>query len=335
MPHIARDLVEVSTTSTGTGNLTLGAALAGRQSLDAAGFATGDRMTYRIANEAGTVWEIGVGTLTKSGATWTLARNVVQSSSAGGAKVNFTAGTKSVACVVSAAGGLLVGVDVDSVPPSVVNSGIAAGRAASANAGGVALGNGAEAASYGVALGRLAKASGSSGVALGDNAQAAGYYAVACPAASAAGDMSFAFPGARAEKSSVVAQGGLDFARLSWVGQDYSGNGWTGTLQDSESSRLRLPGTSGVALLEIDVIGASGTDVYAAKVSAVVRYGSGVALDGPPVVAVVRDTTGGDASITIETGPSAGDTIEVTVSSGSFDNFRWVGRIGAVVSYNS
>ncbi|MFT3758425.1 hypothetical protein [Thauera sp.] len=335
MPHIARDLVEVSTTSTGTGNLTLGAALAGRQSLDAAGFATGDRMTYRVANEAGTAWEIGVGTLTKSGATWTLARNIVQSSSSGGAKINFTAGTKHVACVVSAACGVLVGLEFDSVPPSVISGGIAAGRGATANNGGVAFGSGAEAAAYAVALGRLAKATGQGSVALGDNAQAVGSSSVACPGARAQGEMSFAFPGARTEKSAVVAQGGYDFARLSWVGQTYSGNGWTDTLQDSNSSRLRLPGTAGVALLEIDVIGASDTDVYAAKVSAVVRYGSGVALDGAPVVAVTRDTTGGEASITIKTGPSAGDTIEVTVSSGSFDNFRWVGRIGAVVSYNS
>lgn len=334
MPHIARDLVEVSTTSTGTGNLTLGAALAGRQSLDAAGFVTGDRMTYRAATEDGEVWEIGVGTLTKSGVTWTLARAVVQSSSAGGAKANFPAGTKHVACVFSAAGGVLVGADFSSAPPSVLGSGIAAGHAASAAVGGIAMGNQAQAAQYAIAFGRLAKAQEQRSIALGDNAEATGWAAVAMAESLAAGGGSFTFPGARAEKSAVVAQGGSDFAYLSWVGRGQSGNGWSDRLKDGLMDEgFQLPGVSGVALLELDVIGYSDTAIYAAKLSAVVRYGSGVVIEGTPTVVVMRNTTGGEASVTIS--GAGDDEIRIDVSSGELGGFTWVARVAAVVGYNT
>lgn len=88
MPKVA-DRVEESTTSTGTGSITLGGAATGRRTFSAA-FTAGDSVYYSI--DAGAEWEVGVGTYTSG----TLSRDTVLASSAAGAKVNFSAGAKRV-----------------------------------------------------------------------------------------------------------------------------------------------------------------------------------------------------------------------------------------------
>jgi hypothetical protein len=92
MALILKDRVKETSSSSGTGSITLGGAFPGYQTFDAV-IATGSTVYYTIHNlTAGDddEWEVGLGTFTSPA---TLARTTVLSSSAGGTtKVNFTAG---------------------------------------------------------------------------------------------------------------------------------------------------------------------------------------------------------------------------------------------------
>jgi hypothetical protein len=91
------DRVKDTTTTTGTGNLTLaGAPLPGFVAF-ATPFATSEIVPYAI--EGGAEWEVGEGHLS---AATTFVRDVVRASSNAGALVNFSAGTKNVFCTVPA-----------------------------------------------------------------------------------------------------------------------------------------------------------------------------------------------------------------------------------------
>jgi hypothetical protein len=91
------DRVKDTSTTTGTGNLTLsGTAPTGYQSFNTA-FGTGVYFPYTIA--AGSEWEVGEGHLSAS---TTLVRDTVWASSNSGSAVSFSAGTKDVFCTVAA-----------------------------------------------------------------------------------------------------------------------------------------------------------------------------------------------------------------------------------------
>lgn len=89
--------VKETSTTTGTGTLDLDGAASGFQTF-VAGFGTGNQCYYTIVH--GTAWEVGIGTVTDA-ATDTLSRDTVLASSAGGAKLNLGAGTKTVFCDVT------------------------------------------------------------------------------------------------------------------------------------------------------------------------------------------------------------------------------------------
>jgi hypothetical protein len=91
MALVLADRVKDTTTSTGTGTITLaGAPPAGFQSFAVIGNA--NTTYYTIAG--GSQWEVGIGTYTSSGTT--LSRDTVLSSSSGTSLVDFSAGTKDV-----------------------------------------------------------------------------------------------------------------------------------------------------------------------------------------------------------------------------------------------
>lgn len=90
MALVLNDRVQETTTTTGTGTVTLAGALTGYQSFAAVG--NGNTTYYCITD--GTNFEIGLGTYTSSGTT--LSRTTVLSSSNSGNLVNFPAGTKNV-----------------------------------------------------------------------------------------------------------------------------------------------------------------------------------------------------------------------------------------------
>ena len=96
MPLIA-DRVMETTTTTGTGSLTLAGAKAGYQSF-ATAFGSGSRVVGYAMSD-GTDWEVGVGTFN---GTTGLTRDRIEASSNSGNAVNWGAGTRDVWCNVSA-----------------------------------------------------------------------------------------------------------------------------------------------------------------------------------------------------------------------------------------
>jgi hypothetical protein len=92
MALVLADRVKETTTTTGTGTVTLLGASTGFQSFAAVGDA--NLTYYAIVAQTGTEWEVGIGTYTSSGTT--LARTTVLSSSNSGSAVDFSAGTKDV-----------------------------------------------------------------------------------------------------------------------------------------------------------------------------------------------------------------------------------------------
>jgi hypothetical protein len=90
MALVVKDRVQETSTTTGTGTLTLLGAVSGFQSFSVIGNAN----TTYYAIVLGAEWEVGLGTYTSSGTT--LSRDTVLESSNSGSLVNFSAGTKNV-----------------------------------------------------------------------------------------------------------------------------------------------------------------------------------------------------------------------------------------------
>lgn len=94
MAFVLADRVRETTTSTGTGSVTLAGAVTGFQTFAAIGNA--NTTYYTIAGQGTGEWEVGIGTYTSSGTS--LSRDTVLASSNSGSLVNFSSGTKDVFC---------------------------------------------------------------------------------------------------------------------------------------------------------------------------------------------------------------------------------------------
>jgi hypothetical protein len=87
------DRVKETSTTTGTGTLTLAGAVAGFQAFGDA-LTDADTTYYAIVDSAAGDWEVGLGTFTASGTT--LSRDTILASSNADAAVNLAAGSKDV-----------------------------------------------------------------------------------------------------------------------------------------------------------------------------------------------------------------------------------------------
>lgn len=98
MPALA-DRVKETTTTTGTGAITLLGAVSQFQSFATAFGSSSTVVGYAIVGQSGTEWEVGRGTFN---GTTGLTRDTVRSSSNSNGLVSFSAGTKDVFVTVSA-----------------------------------------------------------------------------------------------------------------------------------------------------------------------------------------------------------------------------------------
>ncbi len=125
MAFVVKDRVQETTTTTGTGTLTLGGAVLGFQTFAIIG--NGNTTYYAIADPTAGDWEVGIGTYTASGTT--LSRTTVFESSNSGSLVNFAAGTKNVFCTypaeravyLDAAGSAVTLLDIGTLGASTAN----------------------------------------------------------------------------------------------------------------------------------------------------------------------------------------------------------------------
>ena len=116
--------VRVTTSTTGTGTITLGSAATTYQTFAAAGVVNGDVVRYLI--EEGTNWEIGTGTYTASGTT--LSRTVSESSNggsaitlAGNATVSIVSAAEDVTSDVEITGGTIDGAVIGGTTTAAAN----------------------------------------------------------------------------------------------------------------------------------------------------------------------------------------------------------------------
>jgi len=111
MALVLADRVKETTTTTGTGTITLSGAVSGFRSFSIVG--DGNTTYYTISGQGTSEWEVGIGTYTASGTT--LSRDTVLASSAGApTKTTFSSGTKDVFVTYPAGRSVYVdGVTVD------------------------------------------------------------------------------------------------------------------------------------------------------------------------------------------------------------------------------
>lgn len=122
MAFIINDRVKETTTTTGTGTITLGGAATGFETF-AAGIGNSNTTYYCITLPNSAEFEVGLGTL--NGDSSTLARTTVISSSNSDSAVDFSAGTKDVFCTLPASKAVYLDASTPPVPIGAASAGFA------------------------------------------------------------------------------------------------------------------------------------------------------------------------------------------------------------------
>jgi hypothetical protein len=120
MALVINDRVKVTSTTTGTGAMALGAAVTGFETF-AQGIGNNNTTYYCIFNQGTNEFEVGLGTL--DGTSANLTRTTVISSSNSDAAVNFTSGTKDVFCTLPASKSVYL--DASGTPVGAASAGFA------------------------------------------------------------------------------------------------------------------------------------------------------------------------------------------------------------------
>jgi hypothetical protein len=137
MAFVIADRVRETTSTTGTGALTLGGPFSGFQGFSVIG--DGNNTYYAIVDPNTGSWEVGVGTYTASGNT--LSRDTVLASSNSGSPVVFQAGTKDVICTQPAERNVfVVGSDVVAANSATVPNTLLANSSLTVGSTNIALG---------------------------------------------------------------------------------------------------------------------------------------------------------------------------------------------------
>lgn len=147
MPLVVKDRVKETTTTTGTGTITLAGAVTGFQAFSVIG--DGNTTYYTITLSGTAEFEVGIGTYTLSGTT--LSRDTILASSNGGSAVNFSAGTKDVFVTYPAERAVYTDAAGTAITPATASTlGVASGGtgAATLTANNVILGNGTSAVNF-------------------------------------------------------------------------------------------------------------------------------------------------------------------------------------------
>jgi len=113
MALVINNRVRETTSTTGTGAVTLGGAVGGFQTF-AAGIGNSNTTYYAISINTENEWEVGLGTLNSDSST--LTRTTVLESSNSDAAVDFAAGSKEVFCTLPAEKAVYLDADGASVP---------------------------------------------------------------------------------------------------------------------------------------------------------------------------------------------------------------------------
>lgn len=137
MALVLADRVNETTTTAGTGTLTLAGAVSGYRSFSTIGNA--NTTYYTIVHQTANEWEVGIGTYTSAGTT--LSRDTVLASSNSGSLVNFSAGTKFVFCDYPAGRAVYLDTATNTTLPGVTLSNGTANRVQYLNASKVLTGS--------------------------------------------------------------------------------------------------------------------------------------------------------------------------------------------------